>query len=335
MAEPLLLVGDIGGTYARFALADPHTPAFSHPLKLRCADFETADAAIAHFMAQQGLSEPDAMCLAVAGPVAHGAVCMTNNHWQLDGDSLAGHFAARQVRLINDFEAIACALPFLTEQDTRVIGPGVRPQLSRADFNVGVLGPGTGLGVAGLLGRSGLAYPVVGEGGHVGFAPETAQQSAVLTQLRKRFGRVSCERVVSGPGLENIFAALRAIHGKPERSIAAAELFARAADNRDSMAFEAVNLLFEVLGQVAGDLALQLGALDGIFIAGGMVQRYPEFLEESAFRTAFERKGRRHALLAQVPTLLITHEYPGLLGVASCALQMVKSPGKSRSPGSH
>lgn len=326
MAKPVLLIGDIGGTNARFALADPEVPGFNQVMKLSCVDFETAEAAIAHFLEQQELATPDVICLAAAGPVLEDTVRVTNNHWHLDRRSLTRRFSTRQINLLNDFEAVAYSLPFLGPTDTHRVGLGAAPDLTTADFNVGVLGPGTGLGVAGLLGRSGAIYPIVGEGGHRGFAPETAQQIEVLEVLRKRFERVSDERLVSGPGLENIYSALRVLQGEPGSHTDAADIFSLAKDRRFPIALEAVKLFFETLGQVAGDLALELGAADGIFIAGGIVQRYPELLEGSGFRSAFEHKGRHRSLLEQVPTLLITHPDPGLLGVAYCALQARKNP---------
>lgn len=331
MAEPVLLIGDLGGTNARFALADVGEPGFHQLMELRCADFATADAAIEHYLEQQTIAPPDLICLAAAGPVLNGSVCLSNNHWRLDRQALAEQFAVDQVIVLNDFEAVAYALPILASADTHIIGRGDHPDLTAADFTVGVLGPGTGLGVAGLFGRSGAAYPVVGEGGHLGFAPQTAQQVEVLRILRKRFKWVSNERLVSGPGIENIYTALCTLNGEPDAHESAADIFALAQAGGQPIASEAVALFFEVLGQVAGDLALLLGATDGIFLAGGIVPRYPELLEQSGFRVAFKNKGRHRALLQQVPTLLLTRPDPGLLGAAYRARQAwLGQPGKSR-----
>jgi len=321
MTEPVLLIGDLGGTNARFALADADEPGFHQPMEFACADFATADAAIGHYLAQLTTAGPDLICLAAAGPVQNGSVRLTNNHWRLDRQALAGQFSVDQVIVLNDFEAVAYALPTLDSSDTQTIGPGAAPNLTGADFTVGVLGPGTGLGVAGLLGRSGAVYPVVGEGGHAGFAPQTAQQVEVLRILRKRFKWVSNERLVSGPGIENIYAALCTLNGEPGSPRSAEDIFALARDRRNPTALDAVELFFEVLGQVAGDLALLLGAADGIFLAGGILPRYPQLLDQSGFRHAFKNKGRYRALLEQVPTHLVCRSNPGLLGVASCARQ--------------
>ncbi len=320
MPDPVLLIGDIGGTNARFALADPASPGFDQVAKLACADFPTAEAAIAHYLSQVAARDPDVICLAAAGPVVDGHVVFTNNDWRLSATGLAERFGARSVSLLNDFEAVACSLPFLGEDDLHVIGAAGSPAQPGRDFNFGVLGPGTGLGVAGLLGRAGAIYPVVGEGGHRGFAPETPRQVQVLETLRARFGRVSDERVLSGPGLENLHEALRELEGCAGDRVEAAEVFALARSGDDPVAVEAVDLFFEALGQVAGNLALELGAYDGIFVAGGIVKRYPALLRDSAFRTGFERKGRHRALMEGIPTRLITHPDPGLLGAAWQAL---------------
>lgn len=320
-SAPVLLIGDIGGTNARFALADPDRPGFQRVMKLACADFTTAYDAIEHYLNAQADDRPAGVCLAAAGPVVNGRVRFTNNHWQIDSADLVERLGARSVRLLNDFEAIALSLPVLTANDLQSIGLVDRRVTASEDFTIGVLGPGTGLGVAGLLGRDQELHPIVGEGGHRGFAPETAQQVEVLKVLRERFERVSCERLLSGPGLVNIFDALGRVHGKAVDPLEAAEVFARAQSREDRMAVEAVNLFFQVLGQVAGDVALELGAFDGIYIAGGIVQRYPNLLEASGFRGAFEHKGRHRALLERVPTHLITHPDPGLLGAAYGALR--------------
>jgi glucokinase len=187
---------------------------------------------------------------------------------------------------------------------------------------VAILGPGTGLGAVGLRKHGHLFIPIAGEAGHGGFAPETQVQLEILTVLRDRFDRVSSERLVSGPGLENIHWALMRIHGEKRAHLKPAEIFDAASDNSEPLAAEAVQMFFEILGQVAGDLALAFGAEDGIFIAGGIVRRYPELICSSRFRTGFERKGRYRSIMERVPTQLIMHKEPGLLGASYCALQM-------------
>jgi len=317
-----LLVGDIGGTNARFALADPKSPAYSDVVTLQCNDFESADVAIKHYLHSVKAGPPAAICLAAAGPIIDKRVRFTNNHWEIAADTLAADFSIGAVRLLNDFEAIAYSVPFLAPEDCMPIGLPEPKPLDGEHYMVGILGPGTGLGAVGLRKYEDLYLPIAGEASHGGFAPETAVQIDILRALRERFDRVSSERLVSGPGLENIYWALMRIHGEKRAHLEPAQIFQAAIDASDPLAAEAVQMFFEVLGQVAGDLALTLGAEDGIFIAGGIAKRYPELLINSRFRSGFESKGRHRSLMERVPTQLILHDQPGLLGAAYCALQL-------------
>jgi len=325
VTKPCLLIGDIGGTNARFALADPDGVGFSSELTLRCADYETADDGIADYLARSGDIVPEVICLAAAGPVLDNCVRFTNNHWVIDGHELQQRFLSSSIRLMNDFEAIAYAIPILGKNDTATVGLVPSELDINAEFTLGVLGPGTGLGVGGLLRRDNGIYPIVGEGSHVGFAPENRVQFKVLKQLRQRFERVSEERLISGPGLENIYWALCEIHGEKSARLTAAEIFSRVLANKDVIAAESIQLFYEALGQIAGNLALKLGAHDGIYLAGGIVKRYPDLLKASAFRSGFENKGRYRSMMERIPTLLILHPQPGLLGASSCARELYQS----------
>lgn len=331
MAEPCLLIGDLGGTNARFALAMKRQNRFEDELSLSCADYPTAEDAIDHYLAETGRRRPDVICLAVAGPIVNQTVRFLNNNWTLGAGELAGRYPGARVRLLNDFEAVAYSLPLLESNDLQAIGlPGPCDLAAAGDFTVGVVGPGTGLGVGGLLSREGRVYPLVGEGGHAGFAPETKVQLAVLEQLRGRFERVSNERLLSGPGLQNVFWALQRIHGRPTESADPAEIFRRAQGNEDEIASETVQLFFEALGQVSGNLALALGTHEGIHIAGGIVRRYPELLKSSSFRSGFENKGRHRSLMEQIPTCLVTYPQPGLLGASFMARELHSHAGRRK-----
>ena len=322
MTDSCLLIGDIGGTNARFALADPVKPGFSRDLTLCCDDFDTAEQAIESYLRKVDAPRPGTLCLAVAGPVVDGMVRFTNNHWSLDQQALKLGFDTQAVRLLNDFEAIAYSLPCLGRSHLAPIGLPEAEPLGERDFTLAALGPGTGLGAVGLCQRKGEIFPIVGEAGHTGFAPESQVQIEILAILRERFARVSDERLVSGPGLENIYWALTRIHGEKKTQLNAAEICGLGASNQDPRAAEALHLFFEILGQVAGNLALALGAHQGVFIAGGIARRYPAILVNSGFRSAFEAKGRHRSLMERTPTQLITHPEPGLLGASYCALQM-------------
>jgi glucokinase len=318
-----LLIGDIGGTNARFALANPESPGFSRELTLKCRDYESADIAINSYLKKINAPQPSAICIAAAGPVVDGGVRFTNNNWSLEESELEKNFNGARIRLLNDFEAIAYSIPYLSAEELIQVGLPPLTDLSKADFLVGIVGPGTGLGTAGLCKKSGRIFPIVGEGGHNGFAPETQVQMEILAVLRDQFDRVCDERLVSGPGIVNIYHALARIRGDSVTHITAAEIFSLVANNADEMAQEAVQIFFEILGQVAGNLALTLGAFDGIFIGGGVVARKPKLIANSRFRTGFERKGRHRSLMEKTPTHVISHPHPGLLGASYCALQML------------
>ncbi|MEM6514218.1 MAG: glucokinase [Pseudomonadota bacterium] len=314
-----LLIGDIGGTNARFALARTSEPGFDKDLTLKCNDYESADVAIRHYLDEVDATPPDVICLAAAGPIVNRSVRFTNNHWVISADVLAQGFGIERVRLLNDFEAIAYSMPFIQQDDLLPIGLPLPAPLSKDTFTIGIVGPGTGLGSVGLKCVDGQYVPIPSESSHGGFAPETAVQIQILNVLRERFDRVSTERLVSGPGLENVYWALTQIHDEQRLHKSPADIFAAAIDNSDALAVEAVQVFFEVLGQFAGDFTMSLSTYDGVYIGGGIAQRYPEIVVTSLFRTGFERKGRYRAQLERVPTQLIMYTQPGLLGAAYVA----------------
>lgn len=324
MADPCLLIGDIGGTNARFALAHPDKPGFHNELILSCADYETAEQGIAAYIERSSCSQPAVICLAAAGPVIDGCVRFTNNHWVIDSGELLKEYPSASARLLNDFEAIAYSIPMLSDADIETVGVVPSEMEGKSEFTLGVLGPGTGLGIGGLLGRNGGIYPIAGEGSHGGFAPETRTQQNVVRKLRQRYERVTDERLVSGPGLENIYWALCEIRGKQADGITAAEIFSRVLAAEDDTAVEATQLFYEALGQIAGNLAMTLNAYDGIYLAGGIVKRYPDLLKSSNFRSGLENKGRHRSLMEKVPTSLILHPQPGLLGASYCARELFR-----------
>ena len=323
MAAPCLLVGDIGGTNVRFALADSKSPGFSSEMTFKCRDFASADEAINAYLKTIEATVPTVICIAAAGPVIDGNVRFTNNSWNLDTDDLKNAFDGASIRLLNDFEAIAYSIPYLQDGDCIPVGLPSPGDLGDSDFTIAIIGPGTGLGCAGLLKKNGQIFPIISEGGHAGFAPETQTQVEILLQLRDQFERVGDERLVSGPGIVNIYHALSHIRGEKITHTTAAEIFSLAFDSRNSTAQEAVEIFFETLGQVAGNLALTLGAFDGVFIGGGIVARKPDLIANSRFRTGFEHKGRNRSLMEKIPTQVILHPHPGLLGASYCALQML------------
>lgn len=318
MSDQTLLIADIGGTNARFALAKHDVVGFEKPKTLKCADFSTATDAIRHYLASVSASKPAAVCLAAAGPVIDDTLVVTNNDWTLSTSDLRSSLGVQSVHLLNDFEAISRSIPHIESQYLEPVGRVSQQSLPDDAFSVAVVGPGTGFGSGGLYKRDGRLVPVVGEGGHIGFAPKSKVQIEILEVLRDRYERVCVERLLSGSGIENIYWALNVLRGERRSHLSAVEIFSAAADGTDADAADATQLFFEVLGQVAGDIALVLGATDGVYIAGGIAKRYPEMLHISGFRNAFESKGHHRSMMERIPTRLITYEEPGLLGAASC-----------------
>jgi glucokinase len=313
-----ILIGDIGGTNARFALAVSGATGYAEERILQRSDFATAYDAIDFYLKQAGGPTPSAICLAVAGPVVDGSVMFTNSPWTLSAAELSDRFKMPRVRLLNDFEAIAYALPQVGSADCASIGPFDGRYPGEEDFTVAVIGPGTGLGSEGLKKTGSQLALIDSEISHCGFAPESERQLEVLAELRNRHERVCNETIVSGPGIENLYAVLSILNGRGEVSATAKQVFAAGIGGKDPAATEAVSLFFEIFGQIAGDFALALGASDGIYVAGGVAQRYHEQLHGSNFRRAFESKGQHRYLLQKIPTRLLTHPQPGLLGAAYC-----------------
>lgn len=322
MNDAPLLIADIGGTNARFALAYRDKVGFDNATTLQCADFDTAIAAIRHYLDEVSAGAPAVVCLAAAGPVVEESISVTNNHWTLSSAEISKELGASQVKLMNDFEAVAWSIPHIGQEFLESVGQASQIALPEDSFNVAIVGPGTGLGTGGLCKRDGVLMPVVGEGGHIGFAPKSKVQIELLEVLREKFERVCVERLISGSGLENIYWALNVLRGDRQAELSAAEIFAAANDGSDPVAADATQLFFEILGQVAGDIALVLGAQDGVYLAGGIVKRYPKMLHISGFRNAFESKGHHRQIMERVPTRLIMHEEPGLLGAAYYAREL-------------
>ncbi|MDD9895971.1 MAG: glucokinase, partial [Gammaproteobacteria bacterium] len=264
MNKEQLLIGDIGGTNARFALIKTGSNRYSDEEILQCKDFAGPIEAIQEYLRRSGNSKPEAICLAVAGPVRNGNVCLTNNHWQVQTSELIDFFKIEHVKLLNDFEAIAYSLPVLSGEEFKVIGEIVTPSFTNSNLTVGVVGPGTGLGAAALLKRDGRLHALVTEAGHVGFAPENSMQLEMLKILQKEFGHVSDEQLLSGPGLENIYKALAKIKDIFAEPLSAAEIFE--SGNSNQVAVSSIEMFLQILGQVVGNFVLSPGAFAVVYI---------------------------------------------------------------------
>lgn len=313
-----ILIADIGGTNARFAFATADGRSFEQAQTLECAEFKNMEAAVDTYLHSHGVTSVDAICLAVAGPIIDESVTFPNNHWKISCESLRSRYHTQHVHLLNDWEAIAYSLPIIPASERLILGTLEQPEVfNREHFTLAAIGPGSGLGVAGLCGRSGQQFPLVTEGGHVGFSPESSEQVQILEYLHTKFDdRVSRERFLSGPGLVNIHEALCALNGSENPGLIAADIAVAGIARTDPICAKTMDLFFEILGQVAGDVALSMGAFDGVFIGGGIAQRYPKQLLESNFRRGFENKGRHSKIMRSIPTSLITHKNPGLLGAS-------------------
>jgi glucokinase len=314
-ARPRVLA-DIGGTNARFAWqAAPGEP-IENVQTLACAEHDTVSHALGAYLARLGGRKPAACAMAIANPVLGDQVTMTNHHWSFSIAALKAELGLRQLLVINDFTALALAVPLLEPGHRWQLGGGA-PTPGAA---IGLIGPGTGLGVSGLLpnGHGGW-LPIQGEGGHATLAATTPREAAVLEQLGKRHGHVSAERAICGQGLVDLHRAVCALDAPaaPPPTKTAAEITSAALEGRDSACAEALDLFCAFLGIAAGNLALTLGAKGGIYIGGGIVPRLGAWFAQSPFRARFEAKGRFASYLADVPVFVInTPESPAFLGVA-------------------
>lgn len=304
----LRLIADIGGTNARFALAEPGGPP-QEERHLLVRDFPDPAAAIEAYLAGRRVEEA---VIAVATPVESDEIRFTNSPWAFSIMALQARLGLSRLAVINDFVAQALAMPHLAADELELLGGGT-PTPGRA---IGVLGPGTGLGVSALVpGRHGwTALPT--EGGHVSLAPGNARERDMLAILSERFGHVSNERVLSGQGLLNLARALATLGGR-ELAAATPEAVTEAARAGSCpVCCEAVATFSALLGSAAGDLALMLGARGGVFVAGGICLRLGPLFDRAAFRRRFEAKGRMRAYLEPIPTWLVLRPDTGLLGTA-------------------
>lgn len=320
------LLADIGGTNARFAWQAGSGAEIEQQITLPCAQFRGVDAAIRAYLERCERPAPLECAIAIANPVLGDRVQMTNHHWSFSISELQRTFGWRRLRVVNDFTGLALALPLLATADKRQVGGGqALPQAP-----IGLVGPGTGLGVSGLLpdGQGGWV-PLQGEGGHVSLSPATGREQAVVDALIRRFGHASAERAVSGQGLENIYQALCETDGMAAGSAVlqgAPAIGEAALSESDPHAVEALDMFCAFLGSVAGNLALTLGAKGGVYIGGGIVPRWGARFDDSPFRSRFEAKGRFQSYLSDIPVWVIeARQSPALLG-AACSLDLAHKP---------
>lgn len=316
------LLGDVGGTNARFAWQKSAGDPIEHPLTLPCKDYVSIEDAVRAYLIKIDRPIPTHCAIGIANPVSGDVVKMTNHHWSFSISELKTSLSLTSLLVINDFTALAWALPRLSATDIRKIGIG----RTEPGMPIGLAGPGTGLGVSGLLPNGhGSWIPISGEGGHATIAAETEREVNVLSLLKRRYGHMSAERVLSGPGLAATYSVLRELGCEQASSIEAdaAKIVEMALNGQDMVAVEALEMFCALLGSFAGNLALTIGAKGGVYIGGGIVPRLGTWFDNSSFRQRFTQKGRFAPYLSDIATFVIdSPTSPALVG-AGCALDSI------------
>jgi glucokinase len=310
-----ILIGDIGGTNARFSIVLDANSEISEPRIVQTADFVTIDDAIQSAILDRSSIRPNSAVLAVAGPVDGDEIELTNCPWVVKPRRMLANLGLSDIVVLNDFEAQALAVVALGEEHMEKIGGGApEPDAGRV-----VLGPGTGLGVAGLIHALRHWIPVPGEGGHMDIGPRTPRDFAVFPHIETIEGRISGEQILCGRGLVNLYRAVARADGKAAPFALPAEVTAAALAKTDPVAEEALALFVTCLGRTAGDLALVFMSRGGVFLTGGIAQKIIPALKAGNFRAAFEDKAPHSALLEAMPVYVITHPLAALLGLAAYA----------------
>jgi len=310
-----ILIGDIGGTNARFSIL---TDAFAQPRQfptVRTADYPTIDEAIQKNVLDKTSVQPRSAILAVAGPIQGDEIPLTNCDWVVRPRALIDDLGFADVFIVNDFEAQALAVAALPADAREPIGM----LESNTVASRVVLGPGTGLGVAGLVHAQHMWFPVPGEGGHVDVGPRSGRDFEIFPHLTPIEGRISAEQLLCGRGLVNIYHAVCAASGIEAQWTDPADVTAHGLSGVDKAAEETISLFVTYLGRLAGDLALIFMARGGVFLAGGISQKIIPALKKPEFRTAFEDKAPHSALMGSIPTFVVTHPQAALAGLASYA----------------
>ena len=310
-----ILIGDIGGTNARFAVIEHAQAEASEPQIVPTADFATIDDAIRAAVLERLSVQPRSAVIAVAGPVNGDEIPLTNCPWIVKPKGMATTVGLMDVVVLNDFEAQALAVVALGDHQVEKIGGGdPLPHAGRA-----VLGPGTGLGVAGLIRSGGKWIPVPGEGGHMDIGPRTPRDYQVWPHIEPLEGRVSGEQILCGRGLVNTYRAVALADGNTPVLTTPAEVTKAALEKSDPVAEEALSLFVTCLGRTAGDVALVFKAQGGVYLAGGIAQKIVPALKAGNFRTAFNDKAPHSAWMSEIPCYVITDPLGALAGLAAYA----------------
>lgn len=313
------LVGEIGVSTVRLAfVAGTVDIGVCSLRKYRSYEFDSAFGAISAYLQEIGVVRVDAASLSVAGPVDGDQARLTNADWRIDARDLADALGARRVNLCNDFAAVAASLPHLGPANLdHVAGPALNGQEKARKRCMGVIGVSWGLGSAGLVIDGAQSTLIASEGGHASFAPQGELQGQVWKAIERRHGRVSYEKVLSDRGLQILHEAVQTVAGIQSARLSAAEITARAIEGRDWACVETAKLFTDILGAYAGDFALMLAATSGVYLCGESLIALAPILGKGGFRAAFEAKAPLQDYMSPIPTPLITHEAPGLIGLAA------------------
>ncbi|MGQ5522994.1 glucokinase [Chitinimonas sp. PSY-7] len=311
------LLADVGGTNVRFALIRAPGAPISDERNLVCADYPGLYEAAKTYLDPLAI-KPVWAAFGIATAIAGDHVKMTNHGWAFSQAELKTQLDLAELTIINDFTALALSLPTLDDAELVKVGGGER----NPDLPIALLGAGTGLGVSGLIpahqpGEAPRWIPLQGEGGHVSFSPFNHKEDEILRILRQEFGHVSAERLLSGPGLQNLYKALAELNSQPNENPSAAEITERAVAGTCTLCKETVDTFCAMLGSASANLAITLGARGGLYIGGGIVPRLGEYFANSPFRRRFEQKGRFSDYLAAVPSFVIVAKNPALRGTAA------------------
>jgi glucokinase len=317
--ETRRLLADIGGTFVRFAL-EVAPGRLAHMALLRSAEHADFEAAVRAYLAGVGPGQILHAAIAIANPVEGDEVRMINYHWKFSIEQIRQRLGLETLVVVNDFTALAMALPRLGPGDRRAVGQGTPRERSV----VGLLGAGTGLGVSGLI-PAGDGWVALGaEGGHTSFAPRDAREQLILDHAQRQYSHVSFERLVSGPGLELIHRALCERDGHATPALLAPAITQRGLSGEDARCAEVLEVFCGMLGTAAGDLAVTLGALGGVYIGGGIVPRLGTYFDRSPFRARFEDKGRFSDYLRGIPTYVVTAEHATFTGISAILAEQLR-----------
>ena len=308
----MVLIADIGGTNARFSLVEAGEIRPQLERTLPCADYGSLVDAVLAYLDDISQPMPDTASIAIATPVSDDRIRMTNHVWEFSVKETAKALGLRSLRVLNDFTALALALPHLKSNEYRQVGGGAAIEKQ----TMAVLGPGTGLGVSGAIYSQQGWLPLQGEGGHVAYGPLTDREEQVIRRIHETHSFIEAETLVSGPGLLLLYQSIARCDGAKPALSTPEQVVSSALNKSDAVAEESLAMFCSILGTIASNLALTLGARGGVYIGGGIVPKLGAYFDNSMFRSRFETTGRYNTYLSKIPTCVISAKYPALTGAA-------------------